>query len=120
MNQDVTDYIAKLNDKPAQQWQVGVCTQLRELVLHTLKDVEERLQWGKPHYLKNGKYAAVISTAKGGVTFFVFNAKGLKAPEGLFDPAEEGADKRTLKVLRAEQKVDYKKLAKALAQAAGV
>ena len=47
MNEEVTQYIQKL---PA--WQVEVCEALRNLIQETIPTVEERLQYGKPHYLK--------------------------------------------------------------------
>ncbi|MNP80231.1 hypothetical protein D3C76_1782650 [compost metagenome] len=46
------------------------------------------MQYGKPHFLKNGKYAAVITTAKGWVTFTIFNAAELEVPEGVFEPGK--------------------------------
>jgi hypothetical protein len=47
MNQQVTDYIEKLD----QEWKADVCNQIRKLVYQEVPDVEERLQYGKPHYL---------------------------------------------------------------------
>ena len=40
------------------------------------------LQYGKPHYLKNGQYAAVIAVAKDKVSFMVFNATDVPAVKG--------------------------------------
>jgi len=65
----VTDYLAA-----AAPWQAAVGEQLRELVHAAVPGVEERIQYGKPHFLKDGSYAAVINRAKDKVTFLVFNA----------------------------------------------
>ncbi|MEK8108925.1 DUF1801 domain-containing protein [Micromonospora sp. M12] len=59
VNDEVTQYINK-----TQPWQVEVCEKLRAMIDQTVPGVEERLQYGKPHYLKNGHYAAVIAVAK--------------------------------------------------------
>lgn len=45
MNEEVTEYIQK---RP--EWQQTTCTALRQMIFATLPDVEERLQYGKPHY----------------------------------------------------------------------
>ncbi len=60
MNPAVTEYIEKVK----QEWQAEVCHQIRQLIYQAIPDVEERIQYGKPHYLKNGKYACVFGTAK--------------------------------------------------------
>src|SRR3954452_12719269 len=72
--QEVTDYINKLNDKAGQEWQVEVSNQLHKIAQDNIPDFSEKLQYGKPHFFKNGKYAAVLGTAKGWVTFTIFNA----------------------------------------------
>src|SRR3954471_15725308 len=77
MNDDVTQYINK-----AQPWQVDVCEKLRAMVGQTIPEVEERLQYGKPHYLKNGHYAAVIAVAKDKISFMVFTAADIPAVKG--------------------------------------
>lgn len=114
MNQDVTDYISKLNDKPNQTWQIEVCNQLRQLTHTAIPTVEERIQYGKPHFMKNGKYAAVLGTAKGWVTFTIFNAESLQAPEGFFE--EGDPNRKTIKILSG-QVVDYALLETLLKQA---
>lgn len=65
MNQEVTEYINHLN----QPWQVEVCNQIRQIIHKSILDIVERIQYRKPHYLKNGKYAAVITPAKDWVSF---------------------------------------------------
>ena len=111
MNQAVTEYIQNIN----QDWQADIATRLREMVLQTIPDVEERIQYGKPHYLKNGKYAAVLGTAKGWVSFTIFNAAALEAPAGFFE-AEGSPERKTIKIKNG-QAVDYELLAKLLKQA---
>src|SRR5687768_3973909 len=101
MNQAVTEYIQKIN----QDWQADIATRIRELVLQTLPDVEERIQYGKPHYLRNGKYAAVLGTAKGWVSFTIFNAATLEVPDGFFE-ADGVGERKTIKI-RNGQAVDY-------------
>ncbi len=81
MNQEVTAYIEALT----LAWQAAICTQLRQIIHQAIPDVAERLQYKKPHYLKNGHYAAVIGTAKGWVTLTIFNATDLVAPDGFFE-----------------------------------
>ncbi|ANA79931.1 hypothetical protein PVOR_00375 [Paenibacillus vortex V453] len=109
MNQEVTDYIAAVNDS----WKVEVSERLRELVHSTIPGVAERLQYKKPHFLKNGKYAAVISISKTAVSFTIFNATGLDWPQPLFEGPPE---RKTIKIT-AGQQVDYDALASLLKQA---
>ena len=112
MNQAVTDYIQKID----QEWQAEICAQLRQVVLVSISDVEERIQYGKPHFLKNGKYAAVLGTAKGWVSFTIFNAAALEAPEGFFE-AGGSPDRKTVKIPKG-QPVDYQFLSSLIQQAA--
>jgi hypothetical protein len=114
MNQEVTDYINKLTAKPKQEWQAEVCNQLRQVVFQAIPEVDERLQYGKPHYRKNGKYACVLSTAKGWVTFTIFEAEALQAPEGFFEPGDP--NRKTIKILEG-QAVDYALVGKLIQQA---
>ncbi len=115
MNQEVTDFINKLNDKPNQEWQVEISKQLRQLAQDNIPDFSERIQYGKPHFLKDGKYAAVLGTAKGWVTFTIFNAEGLEAPTGYF---EDGPPERKTVKIKKDQTVDYAFLGKLLKKAA--
>lgn len=110
MNQDVTDFIETVKEP----WQKALCTQLRLIVHGAIPDFQERIQYKKPHFLKNGKYAAVISTSKEAVSFTIFNAAELSLPEGLFDgPAE----RKTIKI-RLGQEVDSELLSALVSQAA--
>jgi len=103
MNQEVTAYIEKLPD-----WQIQICGNLRSLLTEVIPNVEEKLQYGKPHYLKNGKYAAVISAAKDKVSFMIFNATGLEEIKGYF-ASTTGADRKTA-TIKQGQSVDYEQL----------
>jgi len=110
MNEAVTEYLQKIKE----EWQAEICTQLRQLIHQTVPEIEERLQYGKPHFLKEGKYAAVVGTAKDWVSFTIFNAGALEAPEGFFEPGNP--DRKTVKI-RKGQKVNYALLAIHLQQA---
>jgi len=110
MNQEVTDFIAAIKEP----WQVELSSRLREVVHAAIPDVQERIQYKKPHFLKNGKYAAVISTSKDAVSFTIFNASELSLPDGLFDGPPE---RKTMK-LRQANTVDYDQLSSLVSQAA--
>jgi hypothetical protein len=110
MNQEVTSFIQALN----QSWQVEVCNQLRKMVHETITDVEERIQYKKPHFLKNGQFAAVISPSKDAIAFMIMNATGLEVPKGFEGPAE----RKWLKI-REGDSPDYSLLSQLLAQASG-
>jgi hypothetical protein len=112
MNQEIATYINKID----QTWQAEVCTRLDQIIQQSIPDVQERIQYGKPHYLKNGKYACVLGTARAWVSLTIFNAAALEAPEGLFE-AGDSPDRKTIKV-RNGQTVDYELLAGLLQQAA--
>ncbi|WP_336788818.1 DUF1801 domain-containing protein [Paenibacillus sp. MMO-177] len=106
---EVTSFI----DALAQPWQVELANSLRDMVHETVPNAEERIQYKKPHFLKNGKYAAVISTAKDAVSFVIFNAAEVDFPEEQFDGPPE---RKTIK-FKAGQAVDYDLLANLLKQA---
>ncbi len=112
MNDQITDYISKL----AQPWQAEVCNRVRQLIHEAVPEVTERLQYGKPHFLKGKTYAGVLGPAKGWVSFTIFNAEALQPPEGLFESSETG-DRKTIKI-REGQAVDYEMLKKLIQQAA--
>ncbi|MFF0467267.1 DUF1801 domain-containing protein [Micromonospora zamorensis] len=104
MSDDVTQYINK-----TQPWQIDVCEKLRAMVVQTIPDVEERLQYGKPHYLRNGHYAAVISVAKDKISFMVFNAKDVPEVKGFLRSLGKGERKAV--DIKDGQTVDYDALA---------
>ncbi|CAG4989732.1 hypothetical protein DYBT9275_00360 [Dyadobacter sp. CECT 9275] len=110
MNIEVSEYLKKLPE-----WQIAVCNSLRNLVHETIPDVTERMQYGKPHYLKNGHYAAVISVAKDKVSFMLFHAAELSEIKGFFKSTST-PDRKTATITNGQQ-VDYTLLAGLLAQA---
>lgn len=109
MSQEVVEFIREVKEP----WQAELCTRLRDVVHQAIPEVQERLQYKKPHFLKNGKYAAVISTSKDAVSFTIFNAAGLELPEGQFDGPPE---RKTIK-LRQGQSVDPAQLSAWVSQA---
>lgn len=111
-NQAITDYIAKLD----QPWQAEIATRLRQLVHEGLPEGEERLQYSKPHFMKGKQYAAVIGTAKGWVSFTIFNAQDITPPKGLFEQSDDGS-RKTIKI-KPGQQVDYDLIAALFKQAA--
>ncbi len=111
MSQEVTGYIGNIS----QPWQAEVCQSLHQMVHQAIPKVAERLQYGKPHYLKDGTYACVLNAPKGAVTLTIFNAAALDAPEGLFEPGPP--ERKTIKI-RQGQAVDYDLLARLLQHAA--
>lgn len=111
MNEDVTLYIHK-----QQRWQVEVCDLLRKMIYETTPAVEERLQYGKPHYLKNGHYACVVHVSKDKVSFLIFSAGQLADIKGFFK-ATTTPERKTATIAEGQQ-VDYKLLSKLLKQAA--
>ncbi|AEI41990.1 DUF1801 domain-containing protein [Paenibacillus mucilaginosus] len=111
MSQEVLDYIGAVQAP----WQAELCVRLREAVHGAIPDVQERMQYKKPHFLRNGKYAAVISVAKDTVSFTIFNAADLILPEGLFEGPPE---RKTLK-LRQTHTADFDQLTSWVREAAG-
>ena len=83
MNQEVTAFIENLP-----KWQADISSTLRDMVLETIPAAEERIQYKKPHFLKNGHYAAVISPSKDAIAFMVMNTNGIDFPKGFDGPAE--------------------------------
>jgi len=109
MNEEVTQYIQK-----TLAWQQDVCQSLREMILQVIPDAEERLQYGKPHYLKNGHYAAVIHVGKDKVSFMVFNASDVAEIKGLLRSMGNG-ERKTVDIAEG-QSLDYTQLADILRQ----
>lgn len=107
-SEEVKCYIQKLAEKPNQNWQIEVVQSLRQLVFKTIPSVEERLQYGKPHYLKNGHYAAVISASKDKVSFMLFNASELPPIKDVLRSMGNG-ERKTLDILRGHT-IDYKQI----------
>ncbi len=108
MNQNVTDFIEVLKEP----WHKEFSLSLRQVVHQAIPNVHERIQYNKPHFLKNGKYAAVISTAKEAVSFTIFNCSELTFPDVFEGPPE----RKTLK-LRKGETFDSEQLVSLLSQA---
>ena len=111
MSPEVADYIEQI----AQPWQAEVCRALDQTIRQVIPDATDRLQYGRPHYLKNGKYACVIGPAKGWVSFTIFNAAAIDAPDGLFEPGPP--ERKTIKI-KPGQELDHGQLASLIRQAA--
>ena len=109
MNPEVTPYF----DNLALPWQAEIAKRLRDVVFEAIPDAEEKIQYSKPHYRKNGTYAAVIGTAKGWVSFTIFNANAIDAD--FFEPGPP--ERKTIKVT-PKTEVDYELLTQLVKQAA--
>ncbi|WP_336207144.1 DUF1801 domain-containing protein [Nonomuraea sp. LPB2021202275-12-8] len=107
MNDEVTQYISD-----TAPWQKAVCEKLRAMIHETVPGVEEQLQYGKPHFLKNGNHAAVIAVARGKVSFMVFNAMDIPTVKGLIRAMGKG-DRKCADIAEG-QDADYAALAEIL------
>ena len=87
MSDDVTEYINK-----TAPWQIDVCEKLRAMVHETIPTTEERLQYGRPHFL-NGEFAAVIAVSKDKVSFMMFNATDIPVAKGFIRALGKGERK---------------------------
>jgi hypothetical protein len=112
MHDDLTSYIDK-----GLPWQVEVCKKLRELVHQTIPDVEEKLEYGKPHFLKNDQHAAVIHVGKNKVSFMVFNAADVEPVKGVLRSLGNG-DRKSVDISE-NQAVDYGLIADVIARTSG-
>lgn len=108
MNEEVSTFIQNLS----QPWQIEVGNRLRQMVHQAIPEAEERIQYKKPHFLKNGHYAAVISPSKDAIAFMIMNASGLTVPKGF-----EGPEERKWLKIRKEDTPDYDLLSNLLIQA---
>jgi hypothetical protein len=116
MSDDVLDHIESLRTKAGQEWQADVAVALRQAVHLAIPDVRERLQYGKPHFLKGQKYAAVISASKAALSFAIFSATELSTSGGgSFEPGP--AERKTIKI-REGQQLDYALLTTLVREAA--
>ncbi|WP_238006322.1 DUF1801 domain-containing protein [Dactylosporangium sp. AC04546] len=109
MNDDVTTYINR-----GLPWQVEVCEKLRQLVHRTVPDVEERLEYGKPHFASDGRHVAAIHVARGKISFLIFNAGGIDPVKGVLRSLGNG-DRKTADISEG-QVVDHELLAGVLAR----
>lgn len=111
MNPEVTEYIQK-----TLPWQQETCQALRKTVMDTLPSVEERLQYGKPHYLQNEQYAAVIHASKDKISFMLFNAMDIPEIKGFMRSMGKG-DRKVIDITEG-QDVDYDQIAGLVKQTA--
>ncbi|GAA0384943.1 hypothetical protein GCM10009530_39810 [Microbispora corallina] len=107
MNDDVTTYINR-----GLPWQVEVCEKLRQLVHRTVPDVEERLEYGKPHFASHSRHVAAIHVARGKISFLIFNAGGIDPVKGILRSLGNG-DRKAADISEG-QAVDYELLADVL------
>ncbi|MFC7623961.1 DUF1801 domain-containing protein [Microlunatus sp. GCM10028923] len=112
MNPDVTDYLAKT--RPWQQEQGAL---LRAAVNGALPQVEEVLQYGKPHFQVDGRMVAVLHVAAAKVSFMVFDAGDVEPVPGLLRSL--GAGDRKVVDLRDGDTVDSEFIADLLRRTAG-
>jgi hypothetical protein len=103
MDAEVKQYVNKLPE-----WQVEVCKTIQKVIHKSIPDVEEKLQYGKPHYLKNGHYAAVIHAAKDKISFMVFNATEIPEVKGFLRSMGNG--ERKVIDIKEGQQIDYDNL----------
>ncbi|WP_339265874.1 DUF1801 domain-containing protein [Paenibacillus sp. FSL W8-0187] len=108
MSQEVISFIENLS----LPWQVDVSNKLRLMVHEAIPEVEEKIQYKKPHFLKNGQYAAVISPSKDAIAFMIMNTTNLEVPKNFDGPPE----RKWLKI-REDDTPDYELLAELLVQA---
>jgi hypothetical protein len=111
MNTDVTAYIART--KP---WQAEVCNALRETV-HSGLEVEEVLQYGKPHFVQEGRNIAVLHVAAAKVSFMVFDAGDVEPVPGLLRSL--GSGDRKVVDIREGESADLPFIADLLRRTAG-
>ncbi|MFB2600337.1 DUF1801 domain-containing protein [Herbiconiux sp. P17] len=109
MDEQIDQYIERV-----EPWQTTVCDGLRTMVHEVIPDVEERFQYGKPHFLRNGEYVAVIAVAKEKVNFMVFNAQDVPEIKGVLRSMGKG--ERKTATLTEGQDVDYPLLSDILAK----
>lgn len=88
MDADVTEYI---NSRAA--WQVDVCEKLRSIVHKAIPKVTEQIEYGKPHFSKNGEHVAALHVAKNKVSFVIFNAGSLAEVKGKLRKVGDGERK---------------------------
>lgn len=114
MNQQVTDYIQKID----KEWQVQTCNRVRQLVHQSIPAVEEQVKYRQAFYTMNGKQVCVFFPAKDWVNVTIFHASSLEAPEGLFEPTDH-PDRKTIKI-KEHKELDDDVLASLFKQAAAV
>lgn len=114
MNQQVTDYIQKIE----KDWQVHTCNRVRQLIHQSIPAVEEQVKYRQAFYTVNGKQVCVFFPAKDWVNVTLFNAASLQAPEGTFEPSDH-PDRKTIKI-KENKELDDAVLESLFKQAAAV
>jgi hypothetical protein len=109
VNEQVSEYFAE-----APQWQQDIAAKLRETITKAIPDHEERLQYGKPHYLKDGSYAAVIHAAKDKISLMLFNADSIEPEKGFIRSMGKG-ERKTIDISEG-QDVDYTRIESLITQ----
>ncbi|MER7009795.1 DUF1801 domain-containing protein [Dactylosporangium sp. NPDC000555] len=92
-----------------------MCEELRRLVRRAVPDVEERLEYGKPHFACDGRHVAAIHVARAKISFLIFNAGGIDPVKGVLRSLGNG-ERKTADISEG-QAVDYELLADVLARA---
>lgn len=77
-----------------------------------IPDIEEKIQYKKPHFLKNGHYAAVISPSKDAIAFMIMNTEKIEFPKEFSGPKE----RKWIKITEG-QTVDFEMLKSFLLEA---
>lgn len=80
----------------------------------TVPNVTERLEYGKPHFARDGRHVAAIHVARGKISFLIFNASSVDAVKGVLRSL--GNRERKTADISEGQAVDYELLADVLAK----
>jgi hypothetical protein len=96
-NQDVTDYIQKID----LEWKIEICKLIRNVIHQSVPDVKEQIKMTTPNYTKNGKVVCTFFAAKTWVTLTIFNAGNLEIPEGLQNVSDY-PDRMQLKIKKGQ------------------
>ena len=107
MNGPIASYFAK-----ADAWQNRACLQLRAAIRRAIPNVEESLQYGKPHYALNGELVAALHIAKSRVSLLILNAQSVAPVKGFLRSLGNG--ERKVVDITADQKVDVDRVVAAL------
>lgn len=107
MSESVAGYWSK-----ADAWQKRACLQLRAAIRRAIPNVEESLQYGKPHYAVDGELVAAIHVAKSKVSLPILNAKSVAPVKGFLRSLGNG--ERKVVDITAEQSVDIERVVAAL------
>lgn len=110
MNQQVTQYIEKINEV----WQKEICTKIRQTIHMAIPNITEQVKYNQAFYALEDKQVCVFFPAKNWVNITIFNARMVEAPEGYFEPSDN-PERRAIKI-RAGQAFDFDILSRCLKQ----